>query len=72
MELATQFENIKPDIAITVADRFETMATAIAASLIATGPQTERQRPKTAAPTVEVLILQPQDYQVVVASPLHH
>ena len=32
MELATQFENIKPDIAITVADRFETMATAIAAS----------------------------------------
>ncbi len=41
---------------------------AIAASLIATGPQTERQRPKTAAPTVEVLTLQPQDYQVVVAS----
>jgi UDP-hydrolysing UDP-N-acetyl-D-glucosamine 2-epimerase len=32
MELATQFENIKPDIVITVADRFETMATAIAAS----------------------------------------
>ena len=32
MELATQFENIKPDVAITVADRFETMATAIAAS----------------------------------------
>jgi len=32
MELATQFENIKPDITITVADRFETMATAIAAS----------------------------------------
>ena len=32
MELATQFENLKPDVAITVADRFETMATAIAAS----------------------------------------
>jgi UDP-hydrolysing UDP-N-acetyl-D-glucosamine 2-epimerase len=32
MELATQFENMKPDIALTVADRFETMATAIAAS----------------------------------------
>jgi UDP-hydrolysing UDP-N-acetyl-D-glucosamine 2-epimerase len=32
MELATQFENIKPDIALTVADRFETMATAVAAS----------------------------------------
>ena len=30
MELVTQFENIKPDIVITVADRFETMATAIA------------------------------------------
>ena len=32
MELATQFENLRPDIALTVADRFETMATAIAAS----------------------------------------
>ncbi len=32
MELATQFENIKPDIVLTVADRFETIATAIAAS----------------------------------------
>ena len=32
MELATQFENLKPDVVITVADRFETMATAIAAS----------------------------------------
>ena len=32
MELATQFENLKPDIVITVADRFETIATAIAAS----------------------------------------
>lgn len=32
IELATQFENIKPDIVLTVADRFETIATAIAAS----------------------------------------
>lgn len=32
IELATLFENLKPDIVITVADRFETMATAIAAS----------------------------------------
>lgn len=32
MELATIFENSKPDIVLTVADRFETMATAIAAS----------------------------------------
>ena len=32
MELATQFENLAPDIVLTVADRFETMATAIAAS----------------------------------------
>ena len=32
MELATQFENLKPNVVITVADRFETMATAIAAS----------------------------------------
>jgi UDP-hydrolysing UDP-N-acetyl-D-glucosamine 2-epimerase len=32
MELATQFENLKPDIVLTVADRFETMATAVAAS----------------------------------------
>jgi UDP-hydrolysing UDP-N-acetyl-D-glucosamine 2-epimerase len=32
MELATQFENLKPDVVITVADRFETIATAIAAS----------------------------------------
>lgn len=31
-ELATIFEQIKPDIVLTVADRFETMATAIAAS----------------------------------------
>jgi UDP-hydrolysing UDP-N-acetyl-D-glucosamine 2-epimerase len=32
LELATLFENIQPDIALTVADRFETMATAVAAS----------------------------------------
>ena len=32
MELATQFENLSPDIVLTVADRFETMATAVAAS----------------------------------------
>ena len=32
MELATLFENMKPDIVLTVADRFETMATAVAAS----------------------------------------
>lgn len=32
LELATQFENLKPDIVLTVADRFETIATAVAAS----------------------------------------
>ena len=32
LELATMFENIEPDIVLTVADRFETMATAVAAS----------------------------------------
>lgn len=32
IELATIFENLKPDIVLTVADRFETMATAVAAS----------------------------------------
>ncbi len=32
LELATQFENLKPDVVLTVADRFETMSTAIAAS----------------------------------------
>jgi GDP/UDP-N,N'-diacetylbacillosamine 2-epimerase (hydrolysing) len=31
-ELATLFENLAPDVVITVADRFETMGTAIAAS----------------------------------------
>ena len=32
LELASQFENIKPDVVLTVADRFETIATAIAAA----------------------------------------
>lgn len=32
IELTTQFENLKPDVVLTVADRFETMATAVAAS----------------------------------------
>ncbi|MBI5557290.1 MAG: UDP-N-acetylglucosamine 2-epimerase (hydrolyzing) [Deltaproteobacteria bacterium] len=32
IELATTFENLKPDIVLTVADRYETMATAITAS----------------------------------------
>lgn len=32
VELATHFDNLKPDVVLTVADRFETMATAVAAS----------------------------------------
>lgn len=32
IELATHFENLKPDVVLTVADRFETLATAVAAS----------------------------------------
>ena len=32
LELATLFENLRPDVVLTVADRFETMATAVAAS----------------------------------------
>lgn len=31
-ELATVFDNLQPDVVVTIADRFETMATAIAAS----------------------------------------
>lgn len=31
-EMATAFDNLRPDIVVTVADRFETMATAVAAS----------------------------------------
>jgi UDP-hydrolysing UDP-N-acetyl-D-glucosamine 2-epimerase len=33
-ELATVFDNLEPDVVITVADRFETMATAVAASYL--------------------------------------
>jgi UDP-hydrolysing UDP-N-acetyl-D-glucosamine 2-epimerase len=32
LELSTAFDNLRPDIVVTVADRFETIATAIAAS----------------------------------------
>ena len=32
MELPTVFDNLKPDIVVTIADRYETIATAIAAS----------------------------------------
>ena len=32
IELATVFDNLKPDIVVTIADRFETMSTAVAAS----------------------------------------
>lgn len=32
LELSTVFDNLKPDMVVTIADRFETMATAIAAS----------------------------------------
>lgn len=32
MELATSFDNLRPDVVVTVADRYETMATAVAAS----------------------------------------
>lgn len=32
LELSTAFDNLRPDIVITIADRFETIATAIAAS----------------------------------------
>jgi len=32
IELSTVFDNLKPDIVVTIADRFETMATAISAS----------------------------------------
>lgn len=34
IEIATAFNELKPDVVITVADRFETMATAIAASYL--------------------------------------
>ena len=32
LELATAFDNLRPDIVVTVADRYETLATAVAAS----------------------------------------
>ena len=32
LELATVFDNLKPDVIVTVADRYETLATAVAAS----------------------------------------
>lgn len=32
MELATVFDNLRPDVVVTIADRYETMATALAAS----------------------------------------
>lgn len=32
VELATHFENLKPEVVLTVADRFETLATAVASS----------------------------------------
>lgn len=32
MELSTCFDNLKPDVVVTVADRYETLATAVAAS----------------------------------------
>lgn len=32
LELATVFDNLKPDVVVTIADRYETLATAIAAS----------------------------------------
>lgn len=41
---------------------------AIGASLIATGPETSRQRPQTPPPSVEVMVLEPEDYQVRIAS----
>ncbi|HQO82994.1 MAG TPA: UDP-N-acetylglucosamine 2-epimerase [Synergistales bacterium] len=34
LEMATVFENLKPDIVVTIADRFETMATATAAAFM--------------------------------------
>ena len=34
VELSTAFENLKPDIVVTVADRFETIATAISATFL--------------------------------------
>lgn len=33
LELATALDNLRPDIVVTIADRYETIATAIAASI---------------------------------------
>ncbi|MBD1399742.1 efflux RND transporter periplasmic adaptor subunit [Pelovirga terrestris] len=41
---------------------------AISAALIASGPEATRQRPQIPPPTVEVITLKPQSYQVQVAS----
>lgn len=41
---------------------------AIAFGLISTGPKTQRQRPQAVAPTVEVMTLQQQNYQLMVTS----
>ena len=38
IELSTHFENLKPDIVLTVADRFETLATAVAAGEYTAAP----------------------------------
>src|SRR5687768_17916746 len=32
LELATVFDNLKPDVVVTIADRYETLATAVAAA----------------------------------------
>src|SRR5262245_8415477 len=34
LEMATVFDNLRPDIVVTVADRYETLATAVAASYL--------------------------------------
>jgi UDP-hydrolysing UDP-N-acetyl-D-glucosamine 2-epimerase len=34
MELATAFDNLRPDVVVTIADRYETLATAVAASYL--------------------------------------
>lgn len=43
-------------------------AIAIGAGLIASGPQADRQRPQVPPPTVEVMTLTPEDYQVRIAT----
>ena len=40
----------------------------VGVALIATGPKVERRQPPQQLPVVETLIVQPQDYQVVVNS----